>query len=54
LAQELSDADDEPLNEVFRAGMALNLAAALGLEDLSLGCPGPDMSFVARYRPISD
>jgi hypothetical protein len=39
LAQELSGADEEQLNEFFRAGMALNVAAALGVDELSIGCP---------------
>jgi hypothetical protein len=36
LAGELSGADTESLNDFFRYGMALNVAAALGVEDLSL------------------
>jgi AcrR family transcriptional regulator len=39
LARELSDADAERLDDFFRRGMALNVAAALGVEDLSSGCP---------------
>ena len=39
LARELSGADAERLNEFFRHGMALNVAAALGVEDLSIDCP---------------
>jgi AcrR family transcriptional regulator len=38
LARELSDADDERIDDFFRHGMALNVAAALGVEDLSAGC----------------
>jgi AcrR family transcriptional regulator len=38
LAQELSGADTERLNEFFWHGMALNVAAALGVEDLSIDC----------------
>jgi AcrR family transcriptional regulator len=38
LAQRLSEADDERIDDFFRHGMALNVAAALGVEDLSLGC----------------
>jgi AcrR family transcriptional regulator len=38
LAGELSGAGDERLDEFFRYGMALNVAAALGVEDLSSGC----------------
>lgn len=39
LAQRLSGADDERLDDFFRHGMALNVAAALGVEDLSIACP---------------
>jgi AcrR family transcriptional regulator len=39
LAQELSGADDERIDDVFRHGMALQVAAALGVEDLSSTCP---------------
>jgi hypothetical protein len=39
LARELSGADAERLNEFFGHGMALNVAAALGVEDLSSDCP---------------
>jgi AcrR family transcriptional regulator len=38
LARELSDAEPERLDDFFRHGMALNVAAALGVEDLSIGC----------------
>lgn len=38
LARELSDAHPERLDDFFRHGMALNVAAALGVEDLSVGC----------------
>jgi AcrR family transcriptional regulator len=38
LARELSGADAERLDDFFRHGMALNVAAALGVEDLSVGC----------------
>lgn len=38
LAQELSAADPERLDDFFRHGMALNVTAALGVEDLSIGC----------------
>jgi AcrR family transcriptional regulator len=37
LARELSDAEPERLDDFFRHGMALNVAAALGVEDLSVG-----------------
>jgi AcrR family transcriptional regulator len=38
LAQELSAAEPEQLDDFFRHGMALNVTAALGVEDLSIGC----------------
>jgi AcrR family transcriptional regulator len=38
LAGELSGASEEQLNDFFRHGMALNVAAALGVSDLSAGC----------------
>jgi AcrR family transcriptional regulator len=38
LAGELSGADPEQLDDFFRHGMALNVAAALGVEDLSASC----------------
>lgn len=36
--EQLSDATPERLDEFFRYGMWLNVAAALGVEDLSAGC----------------
>jgi AcrR family transcriptional regulator len=36
--QELSGASPERIDEFFRKGMALNVAAALGVEDLSVNC----------------
>ena len=39
LARELSGAPDERLDTFFCAGMALNVAASLGVEDLSISCP---------------
>jgi hypothetical protein len=39
LGQELTGADSERLNQFFWHGMALNVAAALGVEDLSIDCP---------------
>ena len=36
--EQLSDADSERLDEFFRYGMWLNVAAAMGVEDLSAGC----------------
>jgi hypothetical protein len=35
LARRLSGADDERLDDFFRGGMWLNVAAALGVDDLS-------------------
>ena len=39
LAGELSGADPERLDDFLRHGMALNVAAALGVEELSADCP---------------
>jgi AcrR family transcriptional regulator len=39
LVRELSGADAERLDDFFRHGMALNVAAALGVEDISVGRP---------------
>jgi AcrR family transcriptional regulator len=36
--QQLSDAEPERLDEFFRYGMWLNVAAAMGVADLSAGC----------------
>ncbi len=36
--QELSGADSERIDEFIRYGMWLNVAAAMGVEDLSAGC----------------
>jgi AcrR family transcriptional regulator len=38
LARVLSGAPPERLDDFFRHGMALNVAAALGVEELSVGC----------------
>ena len=38
LARELSGAEPERLDEFFMRGMALNVAAALGVEELSVQC----------------
>lgn len=38
LAKQLSGADAERIDDFFRHGMALNVAAALRVEDLSVGC----------------
>jgi AcrR family transcriptional regulator len=39
LARELSGAPPERLDDFFRHGMALNVAAAMGVEALSIECP---------------
>jgi AcrR family transcriptional regulator len=36
--ERLSGADSERIDEFFRHGMWLNVAAAMGVEDLSVGC----------------
>jgi AcrR family transcriptional regulator len=36
--QEVSGADSERIDDFFRYGMWLNVAAAMGVEDLSVGC----------------
>ncbi|HEX4483503.1 MAG TPA: helix-turn-helix domain-containing protein [Solirubrobacteraceae bacterium] len=38
LVRELSGAEPERIDDFFRHGMALNVAAALGVEDLSVAC----------------
>ena len=38
LARELSGAPPERIDDFFRHGMTLNVTAALGVEDLSVGC----------------
>jgi AcrR family transcriptional regulator len=37
-AERLSGAEPDRIDEFFRAGMWLNVAAAMGVEDLSIGC----------------
>ncbi len=37
LVERLSDAEPERIDEFFRYGMWLNVAAAMGVEDLSAG-----------------
>ncbi len=39
LARTLSGADAERIDDFFRHGMALNVAAALGVEDIGVSCP---------------
>jgi AcrR family transcriptional regulator len=50
LAGDLSGADQERLDDFFRHGMALNVAAALGVEDLSAGCAWVQAELHARPR----
>ena len=38
LVQDLSGGDDERIDDFLRHGMWLNVAAAMGVEDLSAGC----------------
>ena len=38
LVSEISGADTERIDDFFRYGMWLNVAAAMGVEDLSVGC----------------
>ena len=46
--QDLSGAEPERIDEFFRYGMWLNVAAAMGVEDLSVGC-----DWVQAGRPQS-
>jgi len=65
LAGELSGASEEQLNDFFSHGMALNVAAALGVSDLSAGCdwvraassPQEELGYDqtdAHVRPLSN
>jgi hypothetical protein len=36
--KQISGADTERIDDFFRYGMWLNVAAAIGVEDLSVGC----------------
>ena len=54
LAQELSGADDERIDDFFRHGMALQVAAALGVEDLSATCAWVRSELVASERVADD
>jgi AcrR family transcriptional regulator len=45
--RELSDADSERIDEFFRYGTWLNVAAAMGVEDLSAGCEWLQASVLA-------
>ncbi len=48
IAGELSGAEPERLDDFFRHGMALNVAAALGVEELSVAC-----SWIADERRLA-
>ncbi|HEV2998440.1 MAG TPA: helix-turn-helix domain-containing protein [Solirubrobacteraceae bacterium] len=50
LVAELSGVEGERLDDFFRHGMALNVAAALDVEDLSISCPW----VLAELRPRDD
>lgn len=52
LAQELSGADAERLDDFFRHGMALNVAAAMGVAELSADCSWVrDEQSAREYEP---
>lgn len=52
LAQELSGADAERIDDFFRHGMALNVAAAMGVAELSADCSWVRDELAAReYLP---
>ena len=54
LAQELSGAEDERIDDFFRHGMVLNVAAALGVEDLqSGGTPRSRPSLAGRVTALT-
>ena len=48
LAQELSEAEPERLDDFFRHGMALNVAAAMDVAELSAGCSWVQDELAAR------
>jgi AcrR family transcriptional regulator len=52
LAGELSGADAERLDDFFRHGMALNVAAAMGVEDLSAGCAWVQAELGTRAQAV--
>ena len=53
-AQTLSGADDERIDDFFRYGMWLNVAAAMGVEDLSIGCEWVTAEHAADTEAGSD
>ncbi|HXC45963.1 MAG TPA: TetR/AcrR family transcriptional regulator [Solirubrobacteraceae bacterium] len=46
--QQISEADSERLDDFFRHGMALNVAAAMGVQELSAGCSWVQAELAAR------
>jgi AcrR family transcriptional regulator len=48
---QLSDADSERIDDFFRYGMWLNVAAAMGVEDLSVGCEWVKDELDSAARP---
>jgi hypothetical protein len=48
LAGELSGADGERLDDFFRHGMALNVAAAMGVAELSADCSWVQAELASR------
>lgn len=54
LARQLSGAEPERLDDFFRHGMALNVAAALGVEDLSVQCPWVAAETAAAERAAAE
>jgi AcrR family transcriptional regulator len=54
MVQELSGAEHERIDEFFQHGMALNVAAALGVAELSADCPWVREELAAREAaPVS-
>ena len=49
--QELSDAEPDRLDEFFRYGMWINVAAAMGVEDLSAGCEWMRSEVATQLEP---
>jgi AcrR family transcriptional regulator len=52
--EQLSGADPERIDEFFRYGMWLNVAAAMGVEDLSAGCEWMRAEQATSAEPASD
>jgi len=53
LAEELSGADAERIDDFFRHGMALNVAAAMGVAELSADCSWVRDELAARQPAVS-